>query len=128
MVVLLIAAAVWAQAIVARMPWASGAQGFSGETREGDLGAEQLAARWAAEYAGLDLSARTPIHLGYSHAFSKHYTEASGTVLNFDTGHVTVAVNDRGPLPADATIARTSSRSTGIRFRTSTSSSTKCDG
>jgi hypothetical protein len=99
-IVVLLVAAVWVQAVVTRMP---GAPGYPGRTREAVPGAERLAARWAAEYAERDLSAGTPIHLGFSRAFSKRFTKASGTVLlDFDAGRVTVAVKDLGPLPENA--------------------------
>jgi len=100
-IVVLLAAAVWMQAVVTRNP---GAPGFPGKAREAVPGAERLAARWAAEYAERDLSARTPIHLGFSRAFSKHFTKASAMVLlDFEAGRVTVAVKELGPLPENAT-------------------------
>ena len=61
--------------------------------------AEQLVARWETEYAEHDLHTRTPIHLGFSRAFSKHFTKASGKAeINFQTGRVSVSVDGLEPL------------------------------
>src|SRR5262245_32624814 len=48
--------------------------------------AEQLIARWVAEYGERDLYTRTPIPLSFSRAFSKQFTKARGKVeINFQT-------------------------------------------
>jgi len=60
--------------------------------------AGQLVAQWEAEYAEQDLYTKTPIHLGFSRAFSEHFTEARGTgEINFQTGRVAVSVDGLDP-------------------------------
>ncbi|MCH7726735.1 MAG: hypothetical protein IH991_09680, partial [Planctomycetes bacterium] len=62
--------------------------------------AEQLFDRWAADYAKHDIYTRTPIDLGFSRAFSKHFTKARGRVeINFQTAQVSVSVDGLDTLP-----------------------------
>ena len=65
--------------------------------------AEQLFARWAADYAENEMYTRTPIRLAFSRALSKRFTRAAGNVeINFETGKVTVATEDLEAIPEDS--------------------------
>src|SRR5262245_55503991 len=60
--------------------------------------AEQLLAKWVAEYGERDLYTKTPIPLNSSRAFSKHFTQARGKVdINFQAARVSVSVNGLEP-------------------------------
>lgn len=61
--------------------------------------AERLVARWETEYAEQGLYTKTPIHLGFSRAFSPHFTKARGKAeINFQAGQVNVSVDGLDPL------------------------------
>ena len=101
MVGLFLGAALWAQAVVTRFSSPRDAQPLTRAAQAEADSADALVARWGADYAEHDLDTRTPIHLGFARAFSRHFTKASGTAeLNFRTGQVTVAVAHLDPLPS----------------------------
>lgn len=102
---LLLIGAFMTQAVFTRTPNERTAQTtIERESDEADWAAQQaerLVAQWQADYAEKSLYTKTPIHLGFSRAFSQHFTKARGNVeINFPLGQVTVSVDDLDP-PAD---------------------------
>ncbi|MGQ0735805.1 MAG: hypothetical protein ACT4QD_19390 [Acidobacteriota bacterium] len=90
---LLVVVAVWAQSVFTRMSGApeprAPVQRDALTDDEAEQRADELVARWEADYAEQDLYTNTPIELAFSRAFSKQFTQARGSVeLNFQTGQV----------------------------------------
>lgn len=82
--------------------WNSGSFQPTGDEAWAAESASRLVAWIETEYASEDAYTKTPIRLGYSRAFSKHFTKANGKVeINFETGRITVSVEGLDPNPKD---------------------------
>jgi hypothetical protein len=61
---------------------------------------QRLAAKRESDHEARDLIARVPISMGFSEAFSKRFTKASGTAeIDFRDGRIAVSVSQMDPLP-----------------------------